>query len=51
MATTIWCFSANGTTFRATGRVVEAVMISAPSAFAIWKPRSISSSVKLGLKE
>jgi hypothetical protein len=51
MATTIWCLSANGTTRRATGIVVEAVMMVAPSARATTKPRSISSSEKLGSKD
>ena len=47
IATTIRCFSANGAIRLATSIVVELVMISAPSAFAISKPRSISPSVKL----
>lgn len=46
MATIILRFSANGTTRLAIDTVVEAVMISAPSAFAATKPSSISSSVK-----
>ena len=43
-ATTIWCRAAKGTTRFIAERVDEAVMISAPSARAISKPRSISSS-------
>ena len=46
MATAILCFSANGTTRLAIVTVVEAVMTSAPNAFAALKPSSISSSVK-----
>ena len=47
IATTIRCFSANGWIRFATSSVVDAVMMPAPSAFAIWNPRSISASVKL----
>ena len=50
IATTIWCRSANGTTRRATGIVVDAVMYSAPSALVISKPRSISASVMSAAK-
>ena len=42
IATTIRCFSANGAIFFADSSVADAVMISAPSAFAISKPRLIS---------
>jgi hypothetical protein len=45
IATTIRCCSANGLIRGATSSVVDAVMISAPSAFAISKPRAISGSV------
>jgi len=45
IATTIRCFSANGAMRLATSSVVELVMISAPSAAAISKPRSISASL------
>ena len=48
IATAILCFSASGAIRFATSSVVDAVMISAPSALAISKPRSISASVKLG---
>ena len=50
IATSILCLSANGATFLAALTVADAVMKPAPSALAISKPRSISSSVKLSLK-
>ena len=50
IATRNLCLSANGATRAAAFSVADAVMKSAPSALAISKPRSISSSVKLSLK-
>src|SRR5262245_52710691 len=50
MATVILYFSAKGATRFAELNVDDAVMRLTPSALAIWKPRSISSSVKLSLK-
>jgi hypothetical protein len=47
MATGISCFAASGAMRLATSSVVDAVMIPAPRARAISKPRSISASVKL----
>jgi hypothetical protein len=45
IATIVRCLSANGAIRFATSSVVDAVMISAPSALVISKPRSISASV------
>ena len=45
IATIVLCFSASGAIRFATSSVVEAVMISAPSALVISNPRSISASV------